>query len=72
MTRRHTDREYEHELEKLGGLSERRAVIRADRKASHGRVIEVLDVLKRAGVKKIAFAVNPTAAPAASAPKREP
>ncbi len=56
----------ERELEKLDGLSERRAVIRADRKATHGRVIEVLDALKRAGVRKIAFAVNPTAAPAAA------
>jgi biopolymer transport protein ExbD len=53
----------ERELGKLDGLSNRRAVIRADRKASHGRVIEVMDALKRAGVKKIAFAVNPSLAP---------
>jgi biopolymer transport protein ExbD len=38
---------------------ELRAVIRADRKVEHGRVIEVLDLLKRAGVAKIAFAVSP-------------
>jgi len=38
-----------------------RAVIRADRKVEHGRVIHVLDVLKRAGVAKIAFAVSPMA-----------
>jgi biopolymer transport protein ExbD len=37
-----------------------RAVIRADRKVEHGRVIHVLDLLKRAGVAKIAFAVSPT------------
>jgi biopolymer transport protein ExbD len=37
-----------------------RAVIRADRKVEHGRVIHVLDLLKRAGVSKIAFAVSPT------------
>lgn len=58
------------ELEKLEGLSERRAVIRADRNASHGRVIEVVDALKRAGVKKIAFSVNPAEAPAPPASAR--
>ena len=36
-----------------------RAVIRADKKVEHGRVIHVLDLLKRAGVAKIAFAVTP-------------
>ena len=36
-----------------------RAVIRADSKVEHGRVIHVLDLLKRAGVAKIAFAVSP-------------
>jgi biopolymer transport protein ExbD len=35
-------------------------VIRADRKVEHGRVIHVLDLLKRAGVAKIAFAVSPS------------
>jgi biopolymer transport protein ExbD len=39
-----------------------RAVIRADKKVEHGRVIHVLDLLKRAGIAKIAFAVSPTAA----------
>ncbi len=38
-----------------------RAVIRADRKVEHGRVIHVLALLKRAGVAKIAFAVSPLA-----------
>lgn len=37
-----------------------RAVIRADKKVEHGRVIRVLDLLKQAGVAKIAFAVAPT------------
>ncbi len=37
-----------------------RAVIRADQKVSHGRVIHVLDLLKQANVNKIAFAVSPT------------
>ncbi len=35
-----------------------RAVIRADAKVEHGRVIGVLDLLKRAGVAKIAFAIS--------------
>jgi biopolymer transport protein ExbD len=38
---------------------ELRATIRADRKVEHGRVIHVLDLLKRAGVNKIAFAAVP-------------
>jgi biopolymer transport protein ExbD len=38
-----------------------RAVIRADQKVEHGRVIHVLDLLKRSGVAKIAFAVSPIA-----------
>jgi biopolymer transport protein ExbD len=36
-----------------------RAVIRADSKVEHGRVIHVLDLLKREGVAKIAFATQP-------------
>jgi biopolymer transport protein ExbD len=42
-----------------GKNPEVRAVIRADKKVEHGRVIYVLDLLKRAGVAKIAFAVSP-------------
>jgi biopolymer transport protein ExbD len=38
-----------------------RAVIRADKKVEHGRVIHVLDLLRRSGIAKIAFAVAPTA-----------
>jgi biopolymer transport protein ExbD len=34
-----------------------RAVIRAHPDVRHGRVIEVLDLLKQAGIRKIAFAV---------------
>ncbi len=41
---------------------ELRAVIRADKKVEHGRVIKVLDLLKRSGVSKIAFAVSPDGA----------
>ena len=36
-----------------------RAVIRADKKVEHGRVIHVLDLLRQGGVAKIAFAVTP-------------
>jgi biopolymer transport protein ExbD len=35
-----------------------RAVIRADGSVTHGRVIRVLDVLKQAGISKIAFGVS--------------
>jgi biopolymer transport protein ExbD len=36
-----------------------RAVIRADKTVQHGRIIRVLDLLKQAGVSKIAFGVTP-------------
>ena len=38
---------------------ELRAVIKADSAVPHGRVIHVLDLLKQAGVAKIAFGVTP-------------
>lgn len=38
-----------------------RAVIRADQAVPHGRVIRALDLLKQAGVSKIAFGVSPVA-----------
>lgn len=38
-----------------------RAVIRAESTVQHGRVMQSLDVLKRAGVSKIAFGVTPVA-----------
>jgi biopolymer transport protein ExbD len=47
-----------------------RAVIRADQKVEHGRVIHVLDLLKRSGVAKIAFAVSPVAEGALPAPTK--
>jgi biopolymer transport protein ExbD len=40
-----------------------RAVIKADASATHGRVIHVLDLLKQAGIGKIAFGVQPASAP---------
>ena len=36
-----------------------RAVIKADSHLLHGRVMHVLDLLKQAGISKIAFGVNP-------------
>jgi biopolymer transport protein ExbD len=39
--------------------NELRAVIKADSVVPHGRVIHVLDLLKQAGVAKIAFGVTP-------------
>jgi biopolymer transport protein ExbD len=44
-----------------------RAVIKADSAVPHGRVIHVLDLLKQAGVNKIAFGVTPV--PPAALPK---
>ncbi|MCA9631396.1 MAG: biopolymer transporter ExbD [Myxococcales bacterium] len=38
-----------------------RAVIRADKKVEHGRVIHVLDLLNRAGISKVAFGVQQAA-----------
>lgn len=50
-----------------------RAVIRADKTVQHGRIITILDLLKQAGVAKIAFGVTPVAAePGAAAPKPAP
>jgi biopolymer transport protein ExbD len=40
---------------------ELRAIIKADSSVPHGRVIHVLDLLKQAQVKKIAFGVSPVA-----------
>ncbi len=53
-----------------GKTSELRAVIKADSAVPHGRVIHVLDLLKQAGVSKIAFGVSPVSPTgAAPAPK---
>lgn len=41
---------------------ELRAVIKADTNVPHGRVIHMLDLLKQAGVTKIAFGVSPAPA----------
>ena len=45
-----------------------RAVIKADGTVQHQRVIHVLDLLKQAGIAKIAFGVTPVAPEPAAAP----
>lgn len=53
--------------------SDLRAVIRADTAVQHGRVIRVLDLLKQAGISKIAFGVSAVPPePGAVAPKDAP
>jgi biopolymer transport protein ExbD len=47
----------------LGRSADLRAIIKADGAVPHRRVIRVLDLLKRAGVSKIAFGVNPVEEP---------
>jgi biopolymer transport protein ExbD len=49
-----------------------RAVIRADKKVEHGRVIRVMDLLKQAGVARLAFAVSPTQRDEAAPPAAPP
>jgi len=51
-----------------GVNKEVRAVIRADKKVEHGRVIHVLDLLRQAGIAKIAFAITPVAKAGGDAP----
>jgi biopolymer transport protein ExbD len=48
--------------------NELRAVIKADSAVPHGRVIHVLDLLKQAGVAKIAFGVTPVSPVIQSSP----
>lgn len=48
--------------ESLAKHKDLRAVIRADAKVQHGRIIRILDLLKQAGVSKIAFGVTPISA----------
>ncbi len=45
-----------------------RAVLRADASISHGRVIHTLDLLKQAGIERIAFGVTPVGGGAAPRP----
>ena len=52
--------------------AELRAVIKADAAVPHGRVVRVMDLLKQAGVAKVAFGVSPTALEAGAAPSPAP
>lgn len=53
--------------------SDLRAVIRADTAVQHGRVIRVLDLMKQAGITKIAFGVSAVPPePGSVAPKESP
>jgi biopolymer transport protein ExbD len=59
--------------EKLASAPELRAVIRADTTVQHGRVIRIIDLLKQAGVARIAFGVSPVPPePAAGTPAPAP
>jgi biopolymer transport protein ExbD len=58
--------------EALAKNKELRAVIRADRTVQHGRIITILDLLKQAGVSRIAFGVTPVAAEGAAPIPVEP
>jgi biopolymer transport protein ExbD len=63
--------------EALAKNKDMRAVIRADKTVQHGRIIRILDLLKQAGVSRIAFGVTPVSAevdavPAAPKPSPEP
>jgi biopolymer transport protein ExbD len=51
-----------------GRHSDLRAVVRADASVPYGRVIHALDLLKQAGVERIAFAVTPVGSGAAPGP----
>jgi biopolymer transport protein ExbD len=42
----------------MAGDGERSLVLRADKEAAHGRVVEVMDVAKQAGVRKIVIATR--------------
>jgi biopolymer transport protein ExbD len=57
--------------EALAKNKDLRAVIRADQTVQHGRIIRILDLLKQAGVSKIAFGVTPVAAEIEAAPDEE-
>ncbi|NUP11002.1 MAG: biopolymer transporter ExbD [Polyangiaceae bacterium] len=47
-----------------------RATIRAHESLSHGKVMEIIDFLKQAGINKVAFGVAPKAAEASTTPEK--
>jgi len=58
-----TDDDVEATAKKVCADAEVRVVIMADAKVTHGRVIQMLDLLKLNGCIKIAFGVQPRPAP---------
>jgi biopolymer transport protein ExbD len=60
--------------EALSKNPELRATIRADSTVQHGRVMRIVDLLKQAGVSRIAFGVSPIPAEAGAvgSPSKEP
>ena len=46
--------------------------ISGDKEARHGSMIDVLDIVRRAGIQKVAFAINKTEAAGAGAPASKP
>lgn len=52
--------------------NELRIYINADRDATHGTVIDVLDRVRQAGVSKVSFAIRPAPVPVAAAPAKSP
>lgn len=48
-----------------------RATIRADAAIPHGKVMEIIDLLKQAGINKVAFGVAPKAAEKGAEPEKE-
>jgi len=44
---------------KLSGQSSSTLIVRADQQARHGRVVEVMDLAREAGISKLAIAVDP-------------
>src|SRR6185312_7654694 len=49
--------------ETLPGTPDLQAIIAADRVVPHGDVVHVIDLVKRAGVRRFAINVDPTSAP---------
>jgi len=54
--------------ERLSKDPEMRVNIRADAQVPHGKVMRVVDLLKQAGISKIAFGVTPVAAEPGAVP----
>lgn len=56
----------------LAADKELRAVIQADRAVTHGKVLEVMDTLKAAGLTRVAFGASPVSQPVLDRPVDAP